>query len=67
MLGAMSDPDESEPYTVQPEDGRFSVVDWEGNVILVCGDLPSADQYAALMKQAFRRGFKAGFRKGRTP
>ena len=63
----MIDPDEREPYTTRPEDGRFSVVDWEGNVILVCGDSPSAEQYAVLMNQAFRRGFKAGFRKGRRP
>jgi hypothetical protein len=63
----MIDPEESEPYTVQPEAGRFGVVDWEGNVILMCGDLPSAEQYADLMNRAFRRGFKAGFRKGRKP
>jgi len=61
----MIDSDETAPYTVQPEEGRFRVVDWEGNVILGCGDLASAEQYAALMNQAFRRGFKAGFRKGR--
>jgi hypothetical protein len=63
----MIDLDESEPYNVQPEAGRFSIVDWEGNVILVCGDSPSAEQYAALMNRAFRRGFKAGFRKAREP
>ena len=63
----MIDPDEREPYAVQPEAGRFSVVDWEGNVILVCGDSPSAEQYAALINQAFRRGFKAGFRKRSKP
>ena len=61
----MIDPDEKEPYTVQREEGRFRVVDWEGSVILACGDSPSAEQYAALMNQAFRRGFKSGFRKGR--
>ncbi len=63
----MIDPDEKESYTVQPDAGRFSVVDWEGNVILVCGDAPSAEQYAVVMNQAFRRGFKAGFRKARKP
>ena len=65
MLGSMIDPDESPPYTVEPEDGRFRVVDWEGNAILVCGDATSAEQYAVLMNQAFRRGFNAGYRKGR--
>ncbi len=63
----MIDPDEREPYTVQPDQARFRVVDWEGNVMLTCGDSASAEQYAALMNQAFRRGFKAGFRKGRKP
>ena len=63
----MIDPDETEPYTVQPEGGRFSILDWEGNVILMCGDSPSAEQYAALLNQAFRRGFKSGFHRGREP
>lgn len=63
----MIDPDENEPYTVQPEDGRFRVVDWEGNELLACGDQPSAEQYAVLMNRAFRRGYKAGFRKARKP
>jgi hypothetical protein len=65
MLGSMIDPDESQAYTVEPTDGRFSVVDWDGNAILVCGDATSAEQYAVLMNQAFRRGFNAGYRKGR--
>ena len=63
----MIDPDEREPYAVRSDDARFEIVDWEGNVILTCGDSASAEQYAALMNQAFRRGFKAGFRKGRKP
>ena len=60
----MIDPDEKEPYAVAPDGGRFRVLDWEGNVLLVCGDAASAEQYAVLMNQAYRRGFKAGFRKG---
>jgi hypothetical protein len=65
MLGFMIDPDESQPYRVEPEDGRFRVVDWERNAILVCGDAMSAEQYAVLMNQAFRSGFNAGYRKAR--
>jgi hypothetical protein len=65
MLGGMIDPDESQPYTVEPEDARFRVVDREGNAILVCGDSISAEQYAVLMNQAYRRGFNAGYRKAR--
>jgi hypothetical protein len=65
--GAVIDPDERQPYTVEPEESRFRVLDWEGNVILVCADSQSAEQYAVLMNQAFRCGFSAGHRKGRLP
>ncbi len=62
----MIDPDEQEPYRIEPDGPRFKVVDWEENVALVCGDKTSAEQYAVLMNQAFRRGFKSGFRKARA-
>ena len=65
MLGSMIDPDERLPYTVEAEGGRFTVLDRERNVILVCGDSPNAEQYAVLMNQAFRCGFDAGYREGR--
>ena len=64
-VSELIDPDEVEPYTVQSEDGRFSVLDWEGNVVLTCSDPASAEHYAALLAQAFRRGFKSGFHRGR--
>ena len=63
----MIDPDEQEPYRVELDGPRFKIVDWEENVALQCGDKPSAEQYAVLMNQAFRRGFKAGYRKARKP
>jgi hypothetical protein len=63
----MIDPDEQEPYRTEPDRARFKVVDWEDGVVLICGDAPSANQYAALMNQAYRRGFRAGFRKARKP
>ena len=66
-MARMIDPDEQEPYRVEPEGGKFNVVDWEGGVVLTCGDEPSAGQYAALMNQAYRRGFKAGIHKVRKP
>lgn len=61
----MIDPDESPPYHVVPEDGQFHVVDWEGNSIVACSDAANAEQYAALMSQSFRSGYKAGFRKAK--
>jgi hypothetical protein len=63
----MIDPDEQQPYRAEPDGARFKVMDWEDATILTCGDAPSADQYAVLLNQAYRRGFKAGFRKARKP
>ena len=63
----MIDPDEQEPYRAEPDGLRFKVVDWEDNIALLCGDKQSAEQYAVLMNQAVRRGYKAGFRKARKP
>lgn len=63
----MIDPDEKEPYRVEPDGGRFKVMDWEDGTVMVCADEPSAGQYAALMNHAYRRGFKAGIRKARKP
>ena len=62
----MIDPDEQVPYRVEPDGGRFKVVDWNEGTVLICGDEPSAGQYAALMNEAYRRGFKAGIRKARS-
>ena len=67
MLARMIDPDEEEPYHVAPDDkgAQYQVLDWEGGVVMVCGDEHSAGHYAALLNAAFRRGFKAGFRQAR--
>jgi hypothetical protein len=61
----MSDPGEPEPYRVQPAHGSFQVVDAAGEVILACSDDANAGQYAALLSQAYRRGYKAGYRTAR--
>lgn len=55
--------DETEsPYRVQATENLFQVVDESGRVALGSGDRANAEQYAAMLNQAFRRGFKAGFR-----
>ena len=61
----MIDPDEQEPYRIAADAARFNVVDWEDNLVLTCTDAQSAQQYTAMMNQAYRRGFKAGYRKAR--
>jgi hypothetical protein len=58
------DPADS-PFQPQFEQGRFRVVDKSGRIILDCGDRGSAEQYAALLNEAYRRGFKAGYRAAR--
>ena len=61
----MTEPDEQLPYRVATEGERFNVIDWEGKVAVVCADASNAGQYAALMNQSYRSGYKAGFRKAR--
>ena len=36
-------------------------------MILACGAEANAGQYAALLNQAYRRGYKAGYRKAVFP
>jgi hypothetical protein len=55
----MTDPDEKLAYRVESEGDLFKVVDWEGKVIITSSTAANADQYAALMNQAYRRGYKA--------
>jgi len=62
----MNDPDENEPYRVEAAQGVFQIVDAAGEVILACADEGNARQYAALLSQAFRRGYKAGYRQARS-
>ena len=61
----MQDPTNLPPFRVEPKDGRYQLVDADGAVLLVCGDVANAEQYAVLLNQAWSRGFKAGFRKAR--
>ena len=56
---------EEQPYGVDQQDGRFRVLDESGRVIMVCGDDSSAIHYAVLLNEAYRRGYKAGYRTGK--
>lgn len=62
----MPDPDEI-IYRVRDAEQRFAVVDDSNRVIIVCRDKGSAEQYVSLLNEAFRKGFKAGYRKVRAP
>ena len=52
-------------YTIQEQEGRYEVCAMSGRVIMVCADEASADHYAALLNEAFRAGYKMGYRVGR--
>ena len=61
----MNSPEDSNPYQVQPDQGRYCVVNDEGSTVIMCADVANADQYAVLLNQAYQRGYKAGVRKAR--
>lgn len=57
--------DDQSAYGVCSESGRFKVMDQSGHVVMVCHDEGSATHYAVLLNEAFRRGYKRGYREGR--
>lgn len=63
----MTDLDEKLPYHVEPKGDGFVIVDLEGNAIMTSSTSANADQYAALLNQAYGRGYKAGFRNAKRP
>lgn len=64
MLDVQNDPELA--YTVQQHNKRFEVRAASGRTILVCDDEGSASHYASLLNEAYRVGYKLGFRDGRT-
>jgi hypothetical protein len=63
----MTDSHENPPYRVASEGDRFLVTDREDNVLITSSTAANAEQYAALLNQSYRRGYKAGFRHARRP
>ena len=62
----MNEPEPSPPYRIELREGRFALVDDTGTGVIICGDRANAEQYLELLNRAYFRGFKAGYRKGRT-
>jgi hypothetical protein len=50
------------PYRVESTESQFRVVDESGRTVLSTGNRENAEQYAAMLNQAFQRGFKSGYR-----
>jgi hypothetical protein len=59
--------DTANPYRAAPGERGFAVLDESGRVVVVCADERSAVDYAVLLTEAYRRGYKAGYRHGRKP
>ncbi len=57
---------EHPPYRCEDRDGRSIVVDENDREICACGGLPAAEQYAALMNAAYKKGYKQGYRAGKN-
>ena len=53
---------EKEPYRVDSREGQFEVVNEPGRVVMVCSEQGSATEYALLLNEAYRQGYKAGYR-----
>jgi hypothetical protein len=54
--------DPEKPYSIEAADGRVEVRAASGRVIMACADQASAAHYASLLNEAFRSGYKSGFR-----
>lgn len=55
-------PDEAVPYRINSHNSGWEVLDDSGRVVMKCRDERSATDYATLLIEAFRRGYKAGWR-----
>ena len=53
------------PYSTTSEDDRWVVRDQAGRAVVVCRDRANAEEYAALLNEAYNRGYKVGYREGR--
>jgi hypothetical protein len=52
-------------YRVEPQAEGYSVVSPPGRSIMDCRDEHSANHYAVLLTDAYRLGYRTGFREGR--
>ena len=59
--------DADKPYQAKSVSGRGQVLDDSGRVVLTCGDEASAADYVVLLNEAYRRGYKAGYRDAKKP
>ncbi|MCA9726763.1 MAG: hypothetical protein KC729_03705 [Candidatus Eisenbacteria bacterium] len=61
----MREPDEREYRVEEEAPGKFRVLSSADLTVLVCRDRADAEQHATLLEEAFRRGYKRGYRDGK--
>jgi hypothetical protein len=62
----MHEPDNEESsYQVEQREDVFKVLSPSGMTIMDCRDRHSAEHYAVLLTEAYRIGFRSGFRAGK--
>ena len=59
--------DEKVSYRTSLKNGVWAVQDESGRVVMACRDERSATDYTVLLNEAYRRGYKAGYRDSRKP
>jgi hypothetical protein len=57
--------EEDRPYRVVPVDDTYVVVGEKDLQILSCRDAVSAEHYVVLLSEAYRRGYRYGFREAK--
>ncbi|WP_182869871.1 hypothetical protein [Stieleria mannarensis] len=58
--------EESQLFHVVEESGKFEVLDPSGRSLMTCRDTASAEHYATLLNQAYKRGYKDGYREAKS-
>lgn len=58
--------EESPAYRANQQNGVWEVQDASGRVVIACRDKRSATDYAVLLNEAYRRGYKAGDRHSKS-
>ena len=54
------------PYQVEARGEKHAVIASGETVILECRDAPSAQHYAEMLNRAWQRGYRAGYKQGKT-
>jgi len=57
---------DEDAYTIKQQDQSFVIQDDSGRTIVTARDRGSAETYAVLLNEAYRKGYKDGYRQGKA-